>query len=205
MHEATIVRSHRSWRGSAIGRCMGAVSLAVIAAAAVVLMHRPAAAADAQQITRGKYLVSFSGCTDCHTPGHFLGKEDKSRFLGGSDVGFAIPGLGVFVGPNLTPDKATGLGQWTAAQIVTAFTKGQTPDGRMLAPAMPWRSYANFTPSDAEAVAAYLMSLPPIDHQVAGPFGPTQTPTVFVMSVQPGEVYAHIPHPPAPAAPPTTK
>ena len=97
------------------------------------------------QVARGKYLVGLMSCTDCHTPGHFLGKEDATKYLGGSDVGFAIPGLGVFVGPNLTPDKDTGLGNWTPAQIVTALTKGETPEGRILAPPMPWRNYANIT------------------------------------------------------------
>ena len=65
------------------------------------------------EIARGKYLVTVGSCTDCHTPGSFFGKPDMSKYLGGSDVGFAIPHLGVFVGPNLTPDKATGLGNWT--------------------------------------------------------------------------------------------
>ena len=45
------------------------------------------------QVERGKYLVTIAGCSDCHTPGYFLGKPDFSRTLGGSDVGFAIPGV----------------------------------------------------------------------------------------------------------------
>jgi mono/diheme cytochrome c family protein len=160
-------------------------------------------AADKHDIAHGKYLVTTNGCNDCHTPGYFFGKPDMTKYLGGSDVGFGIPELGVFVGPNLTPDKATGLGNWTAAQIVTALTKGQTPDGRTLAPIMPWRAFANFTPADARAIAAYLKSLPPVSHQVAGPFGPKQTPTVFVMAVIPGAVYAGIVNPaPPPPAPP---
>jgi len=64
--------------------------------------------AESAQVAHGKYLVQFGGCTDCHTPGHLLGKPDMSRFLGGSDVGLEVPGLGVFVAPNLTPDKVTG-------------------------------------------------------------------------------------------------
>lgn len=171
----------------------------VLAGAALAAALRPAVAAD-DEVARGKYLVSTNGCTDCHTPGHFFGKPDMTRYLGGSDVGFAVPGLGVFVGPNLTPDKETGLGNWTTAEIVTAFTKGQTPEGRRLAPAMPWRTYANFTASDAQAIAAYLRSLPVVAHKVAGPFGPGETPTTFVLSVLPGEVYAHLAKPPAPAA-----
>lgn len=158
---------------------------------------RPGSAASA--VARGKYLVTFGSCTDCHTPGSFFGKPDMTRFLGGSDVGFAIPGLGVFVGPNLTPDKKTGLGNWTKQQIVTAFTTGKTPDGRMLAPVMPWHAYANLTKPDALAIATYLKSLPPVSHQVGGPYGPTQTPKEFVMVVVPPAVYTNLPKPGAPA------
>jgi len=174
----------------------------IVAAAGLAMPLQNAYAADAQQIARGKYLVNLMSCTDCHTPGHFLGKEDKSKFLGGSDVGFGIPSLGVFVAPNLTPDKATGLGNWTDEQIATAITKGETPDGRILAPPMPWRNYANITKADALAIAAYLKSMAPLSNQVPGPFGPGQTPTTFVMTVLPGDVYARVSAPPpAPAAP----
>ncbi len=163
-----------------------------------------ARAANKHEIARGKYLVSVGSCTDCHTPGHFLGKEEAGKFLAGSDVGFAIPGLGVFVAPNLTSDKATGLGNWTAAQIVTALTTGVTPQGRKLAPAMPYDNYANMTKSDALAIAAYLKSLPPVSHQVPGPFGTKESPNVFVMAVIPGAVYARIANPPPPAPPAST-
>jgi mono/diheme cytochrome c family protein len=154
-------------------------------------------------VARGKYLVTFGSCTDCHTPGNFFGKPDMTKFLGGSDVGFAIPGLGVFVAPNLTPDKQTGLGNWTEQQIVTALTAGKTPDGRILAPIMPWHAYANLTKSDALAIAAYLKSLPPVSHQVGGPYNPSQTPKEFVMAVIPPAVYMSLPQPggSAPAAP----
>jgi hypothetical protein len=114
-----------------------------------------------------------------------LGKPDMSRFLGGSDVGFEVPGLGIFVGPNLTSDHRTGLGDWTRDQIVTAFQTGSRPDGRLLAPIMPWRAYAGLTKSDAAAIAEYLKSLPPVDHKVPGPFGPDEKPAIFRMFVMP--------------------
>src|SRR5271155_465548 len=132
----------------------------------VALLGSSSFAAAETPIERGKYLVTLGGCGDCHTPGYFLGHPDMKRVLGGSDVGFAIPGLGVFVGPNLTSDKETGLGNWTTAQIVTALTSGKLPDGRMLAPSMPWREYANMTAADAQAIAVFLQSLPPVQHQV---------------------------------------
>ena len=165
----------------------------LFAAAAAVAMATTAvaaAAADKKTIERGKYLVSFGGCSDCHTPGYFLGKPDMAHYLGGSDVGFEIPGLGVFVAPNLTPDPDTGLGNWTEAQIVTALQSGKRPDGRELAPIMPWRAFANLTKSDAHAIAAYLKSLMPVSHQVPGPFGPDEKAPVFRMKVVPPEAAA---------------
>src|SRR5262249_22742580 len=130
--------------------------------------------------------------------GYFFGKPDMSKFLAGSDVGFALPGLGVFVAPNLTSDKETGLGNWTKEQIVTAITKGERPDGRILAPIMPWNDLAHLTKADALAIASYLKSLPPVSNKVAGPFGPTEKPSVFVFSVQPADVYNGLPKPPTP-------
>jgi mono/diheme cytochrome c family protein len=139
------------------------------------------------QLERGKYLATFGGCNDCHTPGYFFGKPDMTRYLGGSEVGFEIPGLGVFLGPNLTPDKETGLGNWTREQIVTALQTGTRPDGRILAPIMPWKAFANLTKEDATAIAAYLQSLPAVKNKVPGPFGATQKPTSFVMKIVPPE------------------
>jgi mono/diheme cytochrome c family protein len=140
---------------------------------------------DARQ--RGQYLVTFGGCNDCHTPGYFLGKPDENRFLGGSDVGFYVPGLGSFVGPNLTPDKETGLGNWSKAEIVTAIQTGVTPEGRILAPVMPWHAFAHLTASDANAIAEYLRSIPPVNNKVPGPFGPDEKPNVLLMKVVPPE------------------
>src|SRR5690242_18729337 len=109
----------------------------VVASATMLVFSGVSGQAAETQVQRGKYLVSVIPCTDCHTPGTFLGKPDMKRYLGGSDVGFEVPGLGVFYGPNLTPDDETGLGKWTKEQIATAITTGKRPDGRILAPPMP--------------------------------------------------------------------
>jgi mono/diheme cytochrome c family protein len=140
---------------------------------------------DRTLVQRGEYLAAIMACTHCHTPGHFLGKEDTARHLGGSEVGFSIPGLGIFYGPNLTNDKATGLGNWTDAQIVKALKAGERPDGRVLAPAMPWQDFAGMTDADLNAVVAYLRSLPVVVNKVPGPFGPGEPATSFVMKVVP--------------------
>ena len=89
------------------------------------------------------------------------------------------------MGPNLTPDKDTGLGNWTKEQMITAIQTGVRPDGRVLAPTMPWRAFAALTKSDVGAIVDYLESLPPVSHKVPGPFGPNVKPTVFRMKVLP--------------------
>ena len=143
--------------------------------------------AEDAQVARGRYLVRLGGCTDCHTPGHFSGGEDSSRFLGGSDVGFDMQGVGTFVGPNLTPDRETGLGNWTKDQIAVAIQTGVRPDGRILAPIMPWQNLAALSKTDVEAIVTYLQSLPPVSHKVAGPFGPHEKPPIWRMTMQPPE------------------
>jgi mono/diheme cytochrome c family protein len=160
-------------------------SRSVVAAIALSCTPLVPAFADDAAVARGKYLVTIGGCQDCHTPGHFFGKPDMTRVLGGSEVGFDIPGLGTFYGPNLTPDKNTGLGGWTDAQVTTALRTGVRPDGRVLAPIMPWRALAVLTDQDAAALVAYLRSLPPVANKVPGPFGPAETPTSFVMKILP--------------------
>ncbi len=164
-----------------------AACVAVLLATSVALVFSSASTAHAQdaQIKRGKYLVTLGGCNDCHTPGYFFGKPDMARFLGGSEVGFEIPGLGVFHGPNLTPDPETGLGTWSPEQIATAITAGKRPDGRMLSPIMPWHAFASLTQQDVRAIAAFLKSLPPVKNKVPGPFGPNETPTSFIMKIVP--------------------
>lgn len=179
---------------------MGSLAwFAAIAATAIFMGYISSAKAESL-VERGQYLVHLGGCSDCHTPGSALGHPNMKEFLGGAEAGFAIPHLGVFVPPNLTPDKATGIGTWTRAQIVTAITTGVRPDGRILAPVMPWRNLSHLTKRDAEAIAAYLKSLPPVHHKAPGPFGPNQKVPVFVRVVLPAAVYNNMPkahgHPP---------
>ncbi len=163
-----------------------AVKLGLLACGAVAFFTLTAVQAqdsDEQQVARGKYLVAIIGCGDCHTAGYFLGKPDMPHALGGSDVGFEIPQLGAFVAPNLTPDAETGLGAWSKEEIVAALQTGKRPDGRELAPIMPWRDLASLTREDAMAIAAYLKSLPAIKNKVPGPFGAGVRPTVPVMKI----------------------
>jgi mono/diheme cytochrome c family protein len=160
---------------------------------AIALLGCPLTAlADDGEIARGRYLVSIAGCSDCHTPGGMLGAADMKRYLGGSDVGFSIPGDGVYVGQNLTPDKDTGLGNWTTDQIVTAIRKGKRPDGRELSGVMPSASFSHLTDEDALAIAAFLKSLPPVVNKVVS-FKSSETVPISVSAVLPPEIYNGLP------------
>lgn len=150
-------------------------NLAVVTSVLILSACSPAdepSAPRRTEIERGEYLVSVGGCNDCHTAGHFTRAENQSGPLAGSDLAIVVPGLGAFVGPNLTPDVETGLGRWSEAEIVTALKTGERPDGRVLAPVMPWDALSKLDDTDLKALAAYLKSLPAVTNKVAGPFGP---------------------------------
>lgn len=145
--------------------------------AVAIAMAAGLAAADARgetPVERGKYLAAIMDCTGCHTTGALAGQPDPAMFLAGSTIGFQIPGFGIFYPPNLTPDVETGLGAWSEQQIIDAVRMGVRPDGRGLAPVMPWPSYAALTDSDAQALAAYLKSLPATAHAAPPLTGPDE-------------------------------
>jgi mono/diheme cytochrome c family protein len=134
-------------------------------------------------VKRGEYLARIMDCGGCHTTGALVGQPDPAKHLAGSVVGFGVPGLGIFYPPNLTPDAETGLGGWSETDIVRAVRTGVRPDGRELAPAMPWRSYAALDDADAHALASYLKSLPPVRHAVPPLVGPAEKPKAPYLAV----------------------
>jgi mono/diheme cytochrome c family protein len=154
-----------------------AVTVLALALAAVT-----AARAD-DRLTRGEYLATIMDCGGCHTPGALTGKPDPARNLAGSEVGFQIPGLGIFYPPNLTSDRDTGLGAWSEADIVKAVRTGARPDGRQLVPVMPYHHYARLTDADAAALAAYLKSVKPVRHQVPAITGASEKPKAAYLTV----------------------
>jgi len=132
------------------------------------------------QIERGKYLVGICSCNDCHTPGTLFGAPDFDRMLSGSEVGWSGP-WGVSYARNLTPDKETGLGTWSDKDIITAFRTGKRPDGRVLNPPMPWQNLNGMSDKDAQAIVAFLRSIPAVSHKVpeiVPPGTPPSTPVI---------------------------
>ena len=113
----------------------------------------PLALKDATQIARGEYLARAADCMVCHT------SPDGKPYAGG--FAFNLP-FGTLYSTNITPDKETGIGDYTDAQFLAALRRGVRDDGARLYPAMPFTSYTFLTDADALAIKAYLFSLAPV-------------------------------------------
>jgi mono/diheme cytochrome c family protein len=114
----------------------------------------PAELANASLIERGQYLTRAADCVACHTT------EGGQPFAGGRP--FVLP-FGTMYSTNITPDKMTGIGDYSDADFLRTMHQGVARDGTRLYPAMPYASYTYMTDADALAIKAYLFSLPPVD------------------------------------------
>jgi mono/diheme cytochrome c family protein len=103
---------------------------------------------------RGEYLAKAGGCVGCHTED----KEGAVPYAGGRAL--KTP-FGTFYGPNITPDKQAGIGDWTEADFLRALRLGERPDGSNFFPAFPYPSFTKITDGDARDLWAYLRALPP--------------------------------------------
>lgn len=156
-----------------------------LALSLALMLSAPAPNAAAEdRLKRGEYLASIMDCGGCHTPGALKGQPDHARALSGSNVGFEIPGVGIFYPPNLTPDRETGVGTWSEAEIIAAIRNGVRPDGRALVPVMPFHSYARLTDSDANALVGYLKSLQPIRNPAPAIVRPGQKATAPYLKLE---------------------
>lgn len=115
-------------------------------------------AADIALIQRGAYLVKAGDCIACHSNT----AEKGAAFAGGLPMQTAF---GTIYSPNITPDKETGIGNWTDAQFIKAMHEGISPTGEYYYPAFPYIYFNMINEDDLKAIKAYLGSLPPV-HQV---------------------------------------
>lgn len=118
-------------------------------------------------LERGAYLVNaVMGCDGCHTPRGPGGFDMSKRFSGGSQV-FDEPEFTV-KGSNITPDRETGIGTWSDADIKKLMTEGVRPNGVPVAQ-MPYTFYKIMTPSDLDAVVGYIKTVTPVRNEVQSP------------------------------------
>ncbi len=176
--------------GMKLAGAFGALAaiLGTLAAITALAQDRAQVTAPEKREPRGAYLAAIMDCRGCHTPGTLMGKPDAARDLAGSKIGFQVPELGVFYPPNLTPDRETGLGAWQVDDIVRAVRTGVRPDGRILAPVMPWHAYSALNDDDARALARYLKALAPIRNAAPPITGPSEAPPApYFTIVAPGK------------------
>lgn len=139
-----------------MSRLMLGAALALVVAGGSAFAQSPA--------QRGDYLVnSVLNCGGCHTP---RGPGGAERSFSGGNV-FDTPKFKVY-SSNITPDKLTGIGNWTPDQIKKAIVHGVRSNGVALA-AMPSSFYADLTMRDADAIVAYLRMLKPVRNEVPAP------------------------------------
>ncbi len=120
---------------------------------------------DPALIARGAYVAQLGGCVICHTGMTEQGPDVAKAFAGGLVV---TEPYGTWRSPNITPDKKTGIGDWTDEQIMAAIRQGVRPDGTKLYPIMPYMYFSQIADDDAKALVAFLRSLPPIENAVQG-------------------------------------
>ncbi|MCI2811080.1 cytochrome c [Eoetvoesiella caeni] len=107
-----------------------------------------------EQLEPGRYLTRVSNCAGCHTVAN--GKD----FAGGPPI--PTP-FGTMYGPNITPSREHGIGNWSADDFWNAMHDGKAPDGTLLYPTFPYPQYTRMTRTDTDAIYNYLMSQPAAD------------------------------------------
>ena len=108
--------------------------------------------ADTQVIARGAYLANIGNCAFCHTT------RGGTPYAGGRPIDTPF---GAVMSSNITSDKSAGIGQWSADDFWQALHLGISKDGHVLYPAFPYTSYSRVSRADADAIFAYLKTLPP--------------------------------------------
>jgi mono/diheme cytochrome c family protein len=173
----------------------------LIAAVALALPGEALAQAEVDPVALGEYLVTTSGCHDCHTPftmGPNGPEPDMTRGLSGhpSDLVIDAPAQlsepwvwastatntafsgpwGVSFAANLTPDPDTGvLREMSEEQFIEALRTGRhLGQGRPILPPMPWPVYGKKTDEELKAIYAYLRSIQPVANKVPDPLPPAQ-------------------------------
>jgi len=117
-------------------------------------------------IARGQYLADAADCLACHTA------EGGEAFAGGRPF---VTEFGTLYSPNISPDRATGIGDWSDEDFLRAMHEGIGEDGERLYPAFPYAAYTYLTDADVLAIKAYLFSQPAVsnvapEHELGFPY-----------------------------------
>ena len=136
-----------------------ALGCTVLAAFPVVRsLARDSDAQDFAMIERGRKLATLADCFACHTK-----KDGGKPFAGGRPI--ETP-FGNVVAPNITPDRETGIGNWSDEDFDNAVRRGTDDEGKRLYPAMPYVYYTKMSRDDVKAIRAYLATVEPVHNEV---------------------------------------
>jgi mono/diheme cytochrome c family protein len=154
------------WRRAAL-----ALAILVVAGAALawfLTAPKPLQAielpAHEPDLANGELVFYAGGCTSCHAAPGAKGDE-KLKLAGGLEL---KTDFGTFRVPNISPDRETGIGNWSTLDFVNATLRGISRAGEHLYPAFPYSSYARMRIEDAIDLKAFLDTLPPVSNRVAG-------------------------------------
>jgi len=145
--------------GWAVMRRIALLAIAAVAVGGVARAQTPS--------ERGSYLVNtIMTCGNCHSPKGPPNVVAGRDFSGG--LRFDTPAFDV-TAPNITPDKETGIGTWSAADYKKLLLDGVRPNGIPIAAAMPTGFYGILLPSDLDGIVAHLQTLKPVVNKVPDP------------------------------------
>jgi mono/diheme cytochrome c family protein len=146
---------------------IGRIALATAAVACLVAVSSTGSARAETLVERGKYLVdTVMTCHNCHTPRGPNGLMLDKALSGG--LRFDEPPFDV-TASNITPDKETGIGSWSEADLKKFMLTGMRPNGVQVAIVMPTAFYKIMTARDLDAVVAYVRSIPAVKNEVPAP------------------------------------
>ncbi|HEY5237183.1 MAG TPA: cytochrome c [Rhizomicrobium sp.] len=145
-------------RGIAIAGLLSVVALATLAAPTLTQAQQ-GAPPPSELGVRGKYLAILGDCASCHT------SKDGAAYAGGRGLN---SGFGIIYSANITPDRETGIGNWSADQFYRAMHKGIAANDSHLYPAFPYPYFTHMTRVDDDAIYAYLRTIPAV-HAEAPP------------------------------------
>jgi mono/diheme cytochrome c family protein len=131
----------------------GSIAWALLAGAAVAAAAVVAPGKESNEVARGAYLARIGDCEFCHTA------PNGKPFAGGRAIATAF---GVIYSINITPDRDTGIGQWSEQDFYKAMHTGISRDGSHLYPAFPYPWFTKVTRADVDAIKAYLDTVTPV-------------------------------------------
>lgn len=120
-------------------------------------------------IKQGEYLAKLGDCIACHTNV----KDKKPAFAGTLPINTPF---GTFYSPNITPDKETGIGNWSEKDFSNAIKKGRDPHGANYFPVFPYPYFSKMSDSDIRALYTYFMNIPAVKQKNISPPFPFNMP-----------------------------